>query len=969
MEYKVLSRSKLPRNKYGDVKDKERGDIGNQYFSSGSSSSSGGGEGVTYKDFVGATNTLDGKSGLVPAPKTNNDESLIDNDQHKFLKGSGAWTDIPISRYTTENTNKDGINLNGNLTVSDAITTQTLNVLGSAHFWELVIDKVKAAGGNLLITPANFIVDYVGDTVNYNVVADQPPFTEMFYYPQDQTGINGLRELFQNQGVTQLKGKRLYMKNSDGTNDISSEVVVGDMVRCKTLNLDETNGFTNKDYWTFVLATGTETYNSESCLYIDVLYQYVSNGTTYGLGTTINYDSSVLPPLEYHNNDLEIGIGDGYGVDKVFIASSDISSGNCYLSFEDNDTGDAYYGDITWDGTKWNFSDTGNSISPNTTMNIGTSSDPLYNGVLECIQDSRFSDPIIKITDVNGCALDCFMGAYGVFYITDKVITTTPALESFKFGYGTFSPETGDNLVTLGHLWEGTRQGAILISSYDPLDPELEAPAIGQYKGIRTFTSISPYRITSIAANGNTFLGKVLVNYNGTYMDIDEKMNLYVSDITTGLEKVGIHIDGENSTIKMIGSVEIRQNSDGIVDTLTVWDTDDIMRVKISPEQIPNKSNISTEINPTSSLQFRNESETPNYTTIQHHQYTEFIWTWDHRWWYEIDSGGYITCKQYCNIGTFNSGQKISVSNLYTNFTSKAYYKNQDYISTRSTSSRTQSISSIILRLLRKNGSSWTTVNTYNLTNTAAITIGNENAYITYNGSIISNYTLTNSGSYRLQLEFVYVPYAKTGNYDHNDSNWYINFNNSYWSTIQITQPSSSMTRIGNNGIVFNTENVGQYFYSGNDGIEMKWGDAQITMDSTYGLKTNGIVQDITSSTTKYIASSTTIADCRTISSDTTIYLPNATYYGKGRILTIIGNDYITISTNSGSQYIRREKGDSGPDYSGYPAKTADGLTSSTSISMTGTYTGSDGNGDTIYYRRHNSIVKLMSTGDEWIKL
>ena len=143
----------------------------------------------------------------------------------------------------------------------------------------------------------------------------------------------------------------------------------------------------------------------------------------------------------------------------------------------------------------------------------------------------------------------------------------------------------------------------------------------------------------------------------------------------------------------------------------------------------------------------------------------------------------------------------------------------------------------------------------------------------------------------------------------------------------------------------------------------------EFSMDNNNGLKTSGIVQDITSSTTKYIANSTTIADCRTLSSETTVYLPTAVNYGVGRILTIIGNDYITISTTSGSEYIRREKGDTGPDYSGFPTKTADGLTSSTSILMTSTYSGIGQNGDTTYYRKHNSIVKLMSTGDEWIKL
>lgn len=42
-----------------------------------------------------------------------------------------------------------------NITNSNTITTKNLEVTGAAHFFELVIDKVKAAGGAVLFTPAN----------------------------------------------------------------------------------------------------------------------------------------------------------------------------------------------------------------------------------------------------------------------------------------------------------------------------------------------------------------------------------------------------------------------------------------------------------------------------------------------------------------------------------------------------------------------------------------------------------------------------------------------------------------------------------------------------------------------------------------------------------------------------------------------------------------------------------------------
>ena len=409
-------------------------------------------------------------------------------------------------------------------------------------------------------------------------------------------------------------------------------------------------------------------------------------------------------------------------------------------------------------------------------------------------------------------------------------------ITEFTFGYGTFNPEIGDNLVSLGHLWEADRQGAILISSYDPMDTELKAPAIAQYEGINKFTSLSPFRTTSMAANGNNFSGKFLVNYNGNYIDINERLNIFNADLTTGLEKVGIHLDGDNSTIKMVGSVEIKQNSDGVTDTLTVWDDNDIMRVKISPEQIPSLSNIQTSINPTSSKSFNSISGQylpTSGSVYSQHSYKYFLWAqWDHQWKYWLENA-YFSYISTMDIGTFTAGQKFSVLNLQTNINSRAYFKGRDYVSTRSEAYHNQSISDVILRLKRKNGSSWATVETYNLTNSATKTCANESGTISLPNTIIDNYTISTAGTYRLELEIVHNVYA-TATYTTEQSSPYFTFDTTVRSTVDLVQPSASMTRIGRNGIVFNTDSSGEYFYAGNDGIEMKWGDVGIKLNS-YG--------------------------------------------------------------------------------------------------------------------------------------
>ena len=54
-----------------------------------------------------------------------------------------------------------------NITNSDTIKTKNLEVTGSAHFFELIIDKIKSAGGAVLFTPANgFKVDIVESVID-----------------------------------------------------------------------------------------------------------------------------------------------------------------------------------------------------------------------------------------------------------------------------------------------------------------------------------------------------------------------------------------------------------------------------------------------------------------------------------------------------------------------------------------------------------------------------------------------------------------------------------------------------------------------------------------------------------------------------------------------------------------------------------------------------------------------------------
>lgn len=90
-------------------------------------------------------------------------------DGNLNVTGTTNVNDLKVDGDATFNSNievKGDSKLNNvtsnNITNSDTIKTKNLEVTGSAHFFELIIDKIKAAGGAALFTPADgFDIDIV----------------------------------------------------------------------------------------------------------------------------------------------------------------------------------------------------------------------------------------------------------------------------------------------------------------------------------------------------------------------------------------------------------------------------------------------------------------------------------------------------------------------------------------------------------------------------------------------------------------------------------------------------------------------------------------------------------------------------------------------------------------------------------------------------------------------------------------
>lgn len=114
-----------------------------------------------------------------------------------------------------------------------------LTVTKQAHFFELIIDKIKSNAGQVILSAANAIVDKV------------VPITD---------------------------GYRLYWRREDAATNkkISNDFAVNDQIRCQTFNVHEGTNFNvaNKYYWRLVTDTGSEVTEIDGeqveCNYIEV---------------------------------------------------------------------------------------------------------------------------------------------------------------------------------------------------------------------------------------------------------------------------------------------------------------------------------------------------------------------------------------------------------------------------------------------------------------------------------------------------------------------------------------------------------------------------------------------------------------------------------------------------------------------------------------------------------------------------
>ena len=153
-----------------------------------------------------------------------------------------------------------------NITNSDTIKTKNLEVTGSAHFFELIIDKIKAAGGAVLFTPANgFKVDIVESVID---------------------------------------GYKLYWQADDGSgNQADNMWKVNDQALCMSFNQakEGTNhNISNKYYWSLVTAVSD---TNQPVSIEEKKYHYIVISTVTKDGTVNPEIGDTIAMLGYRGTD------------------------------------------------------------------------------------------------------------------------------------------------------------------------------------------------------------------------------------------------------------------------------------------------------------------------------------------------------------------------------------------------------------------------------------------------------------------------------------------------------------------------------------------------------------------------------------------------------------------------------------------------------------------------------------------
>ena len=387
-----------------------------------------------------------------------------------------------------------------------------LTVTGSAHFFELIIDKIRSVGGAIMLTPGDGF-----ELWGYNLSGENN--INLWWVCDDVKGVK------------------------------YNHWQVGDQALCKSFDksvIDQSGYISNKNWWakvvgvnespTWCVKLGADEYNPD-------LVMVLPNNTYY------NNTHSYLRKTDFMPSDKYVYVEKTNRANWI--------SNEEYFNLSDSDKSKYEYSQLYI-----HQNDDGSVIQITKLQYENT--DPINTDLLVYDKKEK-SWRLLR----DFCKADC----KSCFSITIDKTQCSPGSE-FSDGGGTYVFQEGDNIIMIGHQKQQTeteeeaanRQNAIYLNAGgqgDSLDTDLRPPFFAQYKGINDF-DLKSHRLTWFSGG--------LVGAQGYANNIQG--NLKIATGETVEEYVGSEIIAQSDAITMRVKSDMSEAGITIYDDEIILDAD-----------------------------------------------------------------------------------------------------------------------------------------------------------------------------------------------------------------------------------------------------------------------------------------------------------------------------------------------------------------------------------------------------------
>lgn len=440
------------------------------------------------------------------------------------------YTNGHISSLTSSDITTDGLTVKDTATIENIINTNLnsknivtdyLTVNKSAHFFELIVDKIRSVQGTQMNTAANCIVDYV-HAFNSAGQMVSPTANNVAYY-------------------------RIYWKNTDDDGRaITNDWLVLDQALCESFNVQTGTSYdvSNKYYWRKVIRTdgGTPKYvnfntgavrNTEPSDYEIVFPNRFEYGESGGQDnyTSFNIESQITNEWDDTNNTWTVETTQ-YGL-QLTIPDADVV-GNGTLMFTTNIQTQLNVGVYYNDGTFDYFPANGYARNYSITTTAGKTVEAFI--IVSAILDKFDACNWIDLSNSD----------------MDATVSGKSAI-----------PSIGDNVCQLGYRYteltnptqdDINRASAIIIAAYNTPDSGIVPPSYAQYQNITDY-SLGSHRKSYFDATGCYIVGNFAVQASGGNIPLDQYIQSFnsanpcdISVITDYANKVDLIILQTNNS-------------------------------------------------------------------------------------------------------------------------------------------------------------------------------------------------------------------------------------------------------------------------------------------------------------------------------------------------------------------------------------------------------------------------------------